>query len=61
MQIIITIKMKLPKELQNNKLLLDSLIYKMRYQNIDPLQHTNKACMTYRSIGQIVNRSMSYC
>ena len=55
------ISMKLPMELQNNKLLLDNLIFKMRFQNLDPIKNNNKACMTYKSIGSIVNRSVNYC
>ena len=53
--------MKLPKALLKNKYLLDSLICKMRYQNIDPLRSNNRACMTYQSIASIVNVSRSYC
>ena len=28
--------MKLPKEIMENKYLLDGLIYKMRFQNVNP-------------------------
>ena len=53
--------MKLPKEIRNNKYLLDGIIIKMRFQNVDPLQQSNIACMTYRSISNIVGRSATYC
>ena len=53
--------MKLPKEIMNNKFLLDGLILKMRYQNVNPLQQKNLACMTYTSIAGIVGRSATYC
>ena len=53
--------MKLPKEIRNNKYILDGLIIKMRYQNIDPLNNKNIACMSYGSISNLVGRSITYC
>ena len=50
-------QMRLPKEIMNNKIILDELIYKMRFQNINPIKGDNKACMTYKSISNIVNKS----
>ena len=53
--------MKLPKEIMNNKYLLDTLIIKMRYQIVDPLKNKNIACMAYTSISSIVGKSDTYC
>ena len=53
--------MKLPREIMDNKYLLDGLIIKMRYQNVDPAQQKNLACMTYTDIASIVGKSTTYC
>ena len=53
--------MKLPKALMDNKPVLDELIVKMRYQNVDPTKSNNRACMTYKSISGIVGKSIGYC
>lgn len=53
--------MKLPKSIMNDKYILDSIIYKMRFQNINPIGGKNIACMTYTDIAKIVNKSATYC
>ena len=53
--------MKLPREIRNNKYLLDGIIIKIRFQNVEPLQHNNIACMTYKNIANIVGWSVTYC
>ena len=53
--------MKLPKEIKDNKYLLDGLIIKMRYQNVNLAEQSNLACMTYTDIARIVGRSVTYC
>ena len=53
--------MKLPREIMDNKYLLDGLIIKMRYQNVDPVKSKNMACMAYTAIASIVGRSATYC
>ena len=53
--------MKFPKEIRNNKYLLDDLIIKMRFQNSDPLKHDDRACMSYLAISKLVDRSVTYC
>ena len=53
--------MKLPREIMESKYLLDGLIIKMRYQNVDPVQQKNLACMTYTDISSIVGKSTTYC
>ena len=52
--------MKLPKEIRTNKYLLDGLICRMWFRNVNMLKHENKACISYRTIASIVGMSYDY-
>ena len=53
--------MKLPKALTSNKCLLDGLIFRMRFQDVDHRRGANVACMAYTAIASIVGKSTFYC